>query len=73
MLGKITEDQKELQALDAGAAAFERHGAQVPVTVTCEEWDQELQANSPGLRLVLTDEGLLMYCEACYEREFGKS
>jgi hypothetical protein len=43
-----------------------------PVTVTCQECEVELAADSPERRLELTcDDELLAYCEACWEREFG--
>jgi hypothetical protein len=43
-----------------------------PVTVRCQECRVELAADSPTLRLELTcDDELLVYCDACWEREFG--
>ena len=42
------------------------------VTVSCLECQVELAADSSALRLELTcDDELLVYCELCWEREFG--
>jgi hypothetical protein len=44
------------------------------VTVTCQECSVELAADSPELRLELTcDDEPIVYCEACWQREFGES
>jgi len=41
-------------------------------TLTCVECQRELAADSPELRIELTDDDEpLHYCEACWEREFG--
>jgi hypothetical protein len=43
-----------------------------PVTVPCQECGLELAADSPDLRLELTDDDEpLVYCLECWEREFG--
>ena len=40
----------------------------------CQECDAELAADSPTLRLELAyDEELFVYCEECWQREFGES
>ena len=44
------------------------------VTVACQECGVELAGDSPDLRLELTcDDEPLVYCEECWEREFGDS
>jgi hypothetical protein len=44
------------------------------VIVPCLECGVELVADSPDLRLELTcDDEPLVYCEACWQREFGES
>jgi hypothetical protein len=43
-----------------------------PITATCVERMRELAADSPELRVELTDDDeLVVYCEKCWEREFG--
>ena len=41
------------------------------ITVTCEECSDAMPADSPALRIELADDSLLIYCEVCWEREFG--
>lgn len=42
-----------------------------PLTVPCQECSVDLAADSP-LRLELTcDDEAIVYCPACWEREFG--
>jgi hypothetical protein len=41
------------------------------VIVPCQECGERLPADSDALRLGMIDEGLLTYCVACWEREFG--
>ena len=44
-----------------------------PVTVPCLERGVELAADSPELRLELTcDDEPIVYCDACWQREFGE-
>jgi hypothetical protein len=43
------------------------------VTVPCQECGVALAADSPELRLELTDDGEpIVYCVDCWEREFGE-
>jgi len=43
-----------------------------PITAACEECRLELAAESTELRVELTDDDeLIVYCEACWQREFG--
>ena len=45
-----------------------------PVTVPCHECGVDLAADSPELRLELTcDDEPIVYCKACWQREFGES
>ena len=44
------------------------------VRVPGQECGRELTGDSPDLRLELTDDDeLIVYCEACWKREFGES
>ena len=44
------------------------------LTVTCQECRVKLAANSSDLRLELTcDDVPIIYCETCWQREFGES
>ena len=43
------------------------------VAIPCQECSIDLAADSPELRLELTcDDEPVVYCEACWEREFGE-
>jgi len=43
-----------------------------PFTAACVEYRRELEADSPELRVELTDaDELVVYCAACWQREFG--
>jgi hypothetical protein len=43
-----------------------------PATVACVQCRRELAADSPELRIELTDDDEpLTYCVECWEREFG--
>jgi hypothetical protein len=45
-----------------------------PMTVSCQECGRELAGDSPELPLELTDDDEpIIYCEKCWEREFGAS
>jgi hypothetical protein len=44
-----------------------------PVMVPCQECRHELCSESPDLRVELTDDDqLVVYCDECWEREFGE-
>jgi hypothetical protein len=43
-----------------------------PTTVACTQCRRELAADSPELRIELTDDDEpLYYCQECWQREFG--
>ena len=56
-------------------AAHQPHTQSVlrPITAACAECGRELEAESPELRVELTDDDdeLVVYCETCWQREFG--
>jgi hypothetical protein len=44
-----------------------------PVAVPCQECGRELASDGAELRLELTcDDEPIIYCEACWQREFGE-
>jgi hypothetical protein len=52
----------------------ERTEGQPKPSVHCQECGRELAADSPDLRLELTDDDEpVVYCVVCWEREFGES